>query len=551
MCLCAALAVASMLATPSGMPAQTPATVAPATETSLRASLPANDNSGLLHGKISLVESDGKQYAALQVDGTGGEVLLGKGLEKFHGLLAPLPVFISAPKNTKGDWFRNVTDIHFRPVGEWRRNLNVLGGGLQKGLEEVTRATVELDNASQKLFADPTEQAVEEFLRQAGTAVEAAEKALVGVQDANTKACLLQYVQSLQADVQDFLRRKRADPDTAAALHTVRTDPAVKNKDFYGVSDNYRPEVYSKVLQRSASAVAIINLVPREVKVGSGALIGKHLVLTCWHCVSARPPVSYQSSQYVVRLSEDQRWADGSQGVDYDCQILCSNPQLDYCLLSLKAQDDADQPVKDHVAALPVMPLTTVPVGFRTPVFVVGFPQGGNLTIHDNSWVLFPHQVVNADRGPILAFLAKSALFPYANPGSAPDITLSNTYKEAQKFAEEQMTLHYGALHGAPDDATAPATHVFDDETYIGLESDTFEGDSGAAVISRSRGTVVGLLRKGMDSGHVASKGGAAFPRQVDSRVHERAIPIVRIIKDIRDQLGEDWTTKHGAKVVK
>ncbi len=293
-----------------------------------------------------------------------------------------------------------------------------------------------------------------------------------------------------------------------------------------------------------------MNLVPREVKVGSGALIGKHLVLTCWHNVSARPPVSYDSSAYVVRLCEDHRWQNGSQGADYDCQILCHNAALDYCLLSVQAQEDADQAIKDHVAALPPMPLTNVPVGFRTPVFVVGFPQGGNLTIHDNSWVLFPHQIANADRGPVLAFLAKAALFPYTNPASAPDTALSSIYITANETAKKQMNLHYGAPKETEGDATL-ATHFFDNETYIGLESDTFEGDSGAAVISRNRGTVVGLLRKGMDSGHVASKGAAAFPRQVGSSVHERAIPITIIIEDIRSQLGKNWTTSYGAKVVK
>jgi hypothetical protein len=180
------------------------------------------------------------------------------------------------------------------------------------------------------------------------------------------------------------------------------------------------------------------------------------------------------------------------------------------------------------------------------PLFLVGYPQGARRTVHDSSWVLFPNSLTNEDWGRLELTLVNE--FVVDQMGS--DVTYSKKKQFAAKKAADEMKNRYGPFREGND---VQYRHTAGgDVEYMGVECDTFPGDSGAPAITRERGTLVGILFKGIDTGsHLASAiGSPANPLRPGAKYHERILPIGLIVKELNDRFEKDWQKKYGVTIV-
>lgn len=565
----------------------------------LRAAIPSIDDESVQYGQVYLVMADGKITAELKLDPKDGLKDTGKltlnNEEDLASIVQPLAVYFEPTAGTQKEWVRKVSAMHFRPVGEWRRIHKRVAGDVIK-LKPVTTANEKLRIASNSLLTnsettDETRQHdVETFLTAVETAKNAAYAALlVSVEDKDlpAKGFLLKYISDLETDTRNYLSIKANDPAVKGALNSLsqQTNSSglpIINKDFYGLSDNYRPEVLAMGVRWTRATVSISKLTD---KVGTGALIGKNIVLTCWHCVSRGQLSDYRveffddnrKDSYIEKLVQDHLRNDvlnklisdqlpqGSRAqlppgfqfnlqvpkqfpVKRSCRLIHKNEQLDYCLLNIGPANPDDLTDEDKEEMPPIDRLTPIVlcksrVGFMTPLYVLGYPQGGELTVHDNSWVTFPLDIDEHERPLVLRKLAESTLPEYEPFTSEKLENLSSRYKRAHDNAKSEMKKHY------PDFPTNGFyRRHYKGEAHLGLESDTFEGDSGAPVISRRLGGLIGILRRGVADTQVATKGASAYPRRITSTVHEEAIPVEIIINDIEQNLGVGWPHAHGLK---
>jgi V8-like Glu-specific endopeptidase len=498
----------------------------------------------IITGTLVPVNDSANNYGiAIAQAAGGGTITVPKAKDQVEDLKEPLSLYFGlAPvRSTSSRYNRTLTsDIEFGPVGVWRRARQKFAGNIP-ALDPVDKASNSLSEVALKVIStEPGNQPVRDFFNAIIDTKDAIDAAMALEIPLEAKAQLLCYRDLIDSDLIAYVARLRANPVTREPANTDMEETRILEKDFYRTSDNYRPEVNKMAINSSEATVAIVSAVGRDVKVGTGFVVGRRTVLTCWHVVKSGRTSDFEDRSYNVRFFDDHRprgWLDPKATVDVGCKLICHNEELDYCLLEL-----AENPLTDTAR---ILPLSSLPQDYQTPVIVIGYPQGGNLTVHENSWIVFPSRLDQKNRTRLEARLVRDKIASIAPSLTAPnDGRISERYQNAITEVQNQIDKHYKKR---VDDPNHLYTHEYQGEHYVGIESDTFRGNSGSPVINRERGQVIAMLRKGVEIGsHVASTGEAEFRRIVSSDFHERAVPMGVIIKDIKEKMGTNWPTEKG-----
>lgn len=288
-------------------------------------------------------------------------------------------------------------------------------------------------------------------------------------------------------------------------------------KAIYGFQDNYPPWRYQRV-HRDAASVVAIGEPGRNTSRCSGVLIAQDLVLTAGHCFSSGVPMSpdqlevwfgYQQLEngsfpaperrkIVAAVAPAQaRWPKLMQG-QYGRDL------LDYAIVRFETPN-------------PSIPNDAQPQCLRRSpmrrsegVYVVGYPEGKPVTVHDAGRVTFPFSILEGDQFKLLR------------------LDVETDFKNSAERAD--VMSEFDASYNEVSGGVLPSRYFYDirdgGQPRMGITVDTFAGNSGGPVYDHDRNQcVVGILNRGM-----ADIGAPYVPNW---RQHERALPMSAILEDL------------------
>lgn len=289
-------------------------------------------------------------------------------------------------------------------------------------------------------------------------------------------------------------------------------------KSLYGLDrdDRYPPQAYERIYANSRGAFALRARQEDKPRC-SAVLIGEKLALTNNHCILEETPdefeavFDYEDDLGGNRLPSKVFPITNIRLTDED-----ERGNLDFVLLELGANADGVLPG----AAYPVQCLSLKPVRRDEPLYVVGYPLGDPRTVSDNSYVYFPFRVTPDEYTEIK--LLVSAEFDSV---AAED----QSYREGKlKEFIDSYQLREG--NGAPYYEYISVR--FNRQPTIGVDSDTYRGNSGSPVYNRRSHAVIGLLFDGQDD--------LSAPWDAGWRAQEAVLPITRIVERL-DAAAPDW----------
>jgi len=450
-----------------------------------------------------------------------------------------LPLHLALDKTSGGRFYVKVKDFNVKSVGAFKQAMDKLD--MPKTMDALREQTRDLGTAAKEaIVKPPAQQDVAGLLDQYRETRSAVNEAYQKTTDTAIKAQLAKLKEDLEVEERAYYENRRRDASTAAAVKEYVETLDVVEKRFYNLNDNYRPEIYPQIHDTCSSCVAIAR-VNTAIPLGSGVIIGKNLVLTAKHNVEPLRAKDFASSEYEVWLDfEERRFTPAPTKIICDCEEVYRSPELDFVLLRVRRRDDA-QPIGRKQLVL-----SSSRVLRWTPIFLVGHPQGLSRTVHDSSWVLFPHSISNLERADIETDVINEMFI---------DETAEN-YEQRKQRATLAATLWMKDQYGpfASGDETV-YTFRKDAQECIGAECDTFRGDSGAPAILRENGKVVGILFKGLsDAGASANtdQRRVAVSSRPGAKYFERILPITLIIKELGlDKTDSKWRVDYEVKVEK
>ncbi len=261
-------------------------------------------------------------------------------------------------------------------------------------------------------------------------------------------------------------------------------------------------QVYRSVLS-AATATAIVN--EHDSGVGTSFLVHSDWVISCDHVVRFK----HQKEAYAVRF-DYAAGPDGSIPSPKECLVdEIRSPDaslgLDVVALKLKCQKGFTTSMRKKRA----LRLTEKEPVWDDAVVVVGHPYGRPAMVADNARVRFPHQVTDEVRTIL--------------------------WKRTQEGRERELFERYYRTCGAgrwcyfsSKDRWSMGQDSNPVIPTLGLDSDTFKGNSGSAVVNAKDGAVIGVLFGSRTNFDVRDK--FAFDR------HEGAIPASALLEWLRSE---------------
>lgn len=349
-----------------------------------------------------------------------------------------------------------------------------------------------------------------------------------------------------------YMKLPEAERDAAAAQYVKLYQDARKlhdlesrNKAVYGRGDQYAPETYRRIYERSASVCYLSDGVDR---LGTCFMIGKDLVLTCNHTLKRGSGGTdyYDKSALKVRFDrganafEEEAFpvsdvvfkgtASQIDGVPMDA--------LDFALLEVgPGEKNKLLPSQMNIQPLPID--KDGKKGRDAAVYVIGYPGTGTKTVADNARVFLSFDNPENAQGEyeLEARLEAQRLLDEANDRNkdadedAKEVAVMLATQQGKQLVKSfrssfrrgaSVPLRWYLISGLVGFPPHPA---------FALDSDTFHGNSGSPVLSRSSSEVTGVLFRGMDDLKVGMV--------VSYLQHEEAIPIHVILQNWKDEKPE------------
>lgn len=334
--------------------------------------------------------------------------------------------------------------------------------------------------------------------------------------EAQFKAFNEEAIVAENAIIEAFLSLDAADAEGRSRLIDLFSTTLRTRKAIYGRSDLYRPMIYQMIRDASRGSVAIVEKNPDRVRC-SGVLVGQNIVLTALHCLNgvivsaeikvwfnfekdlAEPPHNLPVTSYSV----DQLLVQGST---------LPHPEagrMDYALLRLSQTDG-----RDAGQTFTARCLSRERVRYDQALYVVGHPLGAERTVHDNGWAIFPFLVTREEFGRLLMLVETE--FKDSPDHNAAIANFRESYVKSTDGGQELYRNFSARWNFQPT---------------IGVEIDTFHGNSGGPVFGRIDQNVVGIVIDGEPDD--------AGPWVPGWRRHEAVLPASEILADIEAQRPE------------
>jgi V8-like Glu-specific endopeptidase len=483
-----------------------------------------------LHGQNRAVNEDARaarlanaraQLAAL----LSGEGALGRFVERIPGSYAFSPQRADLPPATVVNP-ANVSSLAVGPVLTVRGTLD--GRGLltvaeyslgtrawASGASDTPSLPAQVGVASRTLFGT-LEAALKPGVMSVGTRAMSDPSALTQQTLKSLADIRAAYAQAVltgapEATITAIVRRWAELRTDVTAVFSDSPD----SKALYGPPDNYDPWRYDVIYRQSRAVVAIGDPGASAARC-SGALIASDLVLTAAHCFGGQQP----------RLPKElEVWFDFARGPNGSNLSVQRRPIVELVTPSPARLKDIlagafDSQLLDYAIVRlgkPVAPATALPQCLRDrpldrgdPVYVVGYPRGEPIMVHDSARVYLPYRIMD---GPTFFRLRLDI---------DADLLDSPNRDEFMK----EFDLSYEIINDVSGVTYRYFHHIKDGgQPRMGIVADTFRGNSGGPVYDRERGQcVVGILIAGADDT------GARLT--ANWKQHERVLPIRAILED-------------------
>lgn len=294
---------------------------------------------------------------------------------------------------------------------------------------------------------------------------------------------------------------------------------ASSNKAVFLFDDRFTPDTYPLVY-KTCDSVGALKFAGSVV--GTVFLVGKNVVLTCRHCLRDKNQMPLLTASFSVFFGKKPESSPGD-GRRYPVARKVfegTNDSEDYVVLEVGAGNKT--PAED---GLSIITLDAEDAAQKdNAVYAIGFPGGHDMMVADASHVLIPYLVSNEG----FEDLTNDFNGQYAEAYDAESKQYADRPGTAERLAQERMRRFKASFipQSVGGQAAWRFESIFLDDTAplpaIGIDTDTFRGNSGSPVLERKHSTVVGMLARGVQDGLASLQAGFDF--------HEEAIPISHIL---------------------
>lgn len=473
----------------------------------------------------------------------------------------PLAITLSSPVKTGSD--AQIKDVSVASVAIYNHDYEMKIDPADKTAElEAIHAEVnELQQQAEAFYRAPaSDRNLEALLNKNSSLRKLISESYQKLKPGNARVYTARLYKRLEDEAAKALSDSRSDPRTETEAKTALNNASMEEKAIYQRSDNYWPSVYKMIYEQRRSCVAIV--APKGIApIGSGVLIGRNLVLTCLHVVDgshATDPV-LPPGEYTNEMPRYQVWFDHEKtgGLVDPVPIKCkvsglvhkgtrvddTTDVLDYALIEINPPAGAVLPDP--------LKLSNITVQRMEPLFVIGHPQQHTQWVHDNSWVLLPYTRPKSQLEKLRMLITNDFIDNPCTEGQGDAASRADAFIKSRYLPKPHQPGVYHFIDEWKQNGKVHNIHA------IGIESDTFSGDSGSPAMNRLTGHVVGILQVGQSdgAGRVDDPNrNPDYALKPGARVHEALLPIEAIIHQLNQTADKGglpgWQQSYGVTVI-
>lgn len=433
-------------------------------------------------------EQGGLVAGEIRVGPTGQALLVPSGIDVPPVPITPAPadVFVGVPIRAEvaaGDGTLKLEGVRLEALERWSEHP-----------EESKRALPDEVQANVRAAYDALEAAV------------AAVNDVASLDETRALADAYGRTESAILDARDAV----GDDDSAASDWIDRYGEIQAGKGVIEEDDRYPPETYRRIYDRTRSAAALGRQGDDE-SFCSGVLIGPGWLLTNLHCLRDHP-----IDQIVARFDYEETLDHEMlpetryriEGVVVSGERFKGHP--DFAILQLAAGSDGRHAGETRTPLC----LARASPGRGEALYLVGHPEGEPRTVHDHAYVRFPFSITGHQRRALRIALEREVKH-LANAKTLLD-EFDTSYRARTAGGQTIYEYYASRWRGQPT---------------IGVDADTFHGNSGSPALLRNSHALFGILYDGVNDGAHDHWGWTA---------HEAVLPS-SVIAAALDQATPDW----------